>query len=77
MWYLFFKNFYIDTFVIQHRSNFCIYIIVILCNAHVLFVQTYHKPYSLELICTLQESIVSLCDAKHDCIMVLKTALKF
>lgn len=43
----------------------------------VLFVQAYHKPYSLELICTLQESIASLCDVKHDCIMVLKTVLKF
>lgn len=42
----------------------------------VLFVQTYHN-YGMELICTLQKSIASLCDVKHDCIMVLKTVLKF
>lgn len=43
----------------------------------ILFVETYHKPYSLGLVCTLQETIASLCDVKCDYIMVLKTILRF
>lgn len=42
-----------------------------------LFVKTCHKPYSMELIFTLQEIVASLCDGKHDCITVLKTVSKF
>lgn len=41
------------------------------------FVKTYHKPYSQNLVCTLQETITSLCDVKCDYITVLKTILRF